>query len=234
MVKKATQMTDKILIIDDDTELLKMLKKYFTINAPNKYEIITAENGMEGLAKITPQPDLILLDINMPKIDGIELCQKIRDQVTCPILFLTARVEEQDIVNGLSVGGDDYILKPFRLKELEARIAAHLKREVRRKNKTSCRFQGDLSIDYAAKAVQLQGNTLELTKLEYEIVAFLSTHPGMVFDKERIYESVCGFDAEGDSRVVTELIRRIRNKMQQYTQTEYIETVWGMGYRWAK
>lgn len=234
MIKKATQMTDKILIIDDDTELLKMLKKYFTINASNKYEIITAENGMEGLEKVNLQPDLILLDVNMPKIDGIEVCQRIRSQVDCPILFLTARVEEQDVVNGLSVGGDDYILKPFRLKELEARIAAHLKREVRRSHKTNCRFQGDLSIDYTAKTVQVQENILELTKLEYEIVAFLSTHPGMVFDKERIYESVCGFDAEGDSRVVTELIRRIRNKMQRYTQTEYIETVWGMGYRWAK
>lgn len=227
-------MTSKILIIDDDTELLKMLKKYFTLNAADQYEIITAENGMEGLNKINLQPDLILLDINMPKIDGIEVCQKIRDQVDCPILFLTARVEEQDIVNGLSAGGDDYILKPFSLKELDARITAHLKREVRRSHKTSCRFQGELLIDYAAKAVQIQGNTLDLTKLEYGILAFLSTNPGMVFDKERIYESVCGFDAEGESRVVTELIRRIRNKLQQYTQTEYIETVWGMGYRWIK
>lgn len=165
---------------------------------------------MEGIDKINAQPDLILLDINMPKIDGIEVCQKIREQVNCPIIFLTARVEEQDIVNGLSVGGDDYILKPFRLKELEARIAAHLKREVRRSYKTNCRFQGELSIDYAAKTVQIQENTLELTKVEYEILAFLSMHPGMVFDKERIYKRVCGFDAEGDSRVVTELIRRIR------------------------
>jgi len=228
------KMAGRILIIDDDTELLKMLKKYFTLNAPNRYEITTAENGMEGLRKISPQPDLILLDVNMPKVDGIEVCQKIRGQVDCPILFLTARVEEQDIVNGLSAGGDDYILKPFSLKELEARIAAHLKREMRRKNKTNCRFYGELSIDYAAKTVQIQGNNLELTKLEYEILAFLSMHPGMVFDKERIYEKVCGFDAEGDSRVVTELIRRIRKKLLQYTQTEYIETVWGMGYRWAK
>lgn len=228
------KMACRILIIDDDIELLKMLKKYFTLSASAQYEIITAENGMEGLNKVNPQPDLILLDINMPKIDGLEVCQKIRDRVDCPILFLTARVEEQDIVNGLSVGGDDYILKPFSLKELEARITAHLKREMRRKHRTSCRFQGELSIDYMAKTVQIREITLELTKLEYEILAFLSMHPGMVFDKERIYERVCGFDAEGDSRVVTELIRRIRKKLQQYTQTEFIETVWGMGYRWAK
>ena len=222
-------MAYKILVIDDDTELLQMLRSYFEIK---KYEIITAENGAEGLRKMNSQPDIILLDINMSKIDGIEVCRRIRDKTSCPILFLTARVEEQDIVNGLSSGGDDYILKPFRLKELDARIIAHLKREQRRKNRSECRFQGELSIDYSAKTVQIHEDFLELTKLEYEIIEFLSMSPGMVFGKERIYEKVCGFDAEGDSRVVTELIRRIRKKMQQYTETEYIETVWGMGYRW--
>ncbi len=222
-------MAYKILVIDDDTELLQMLRSYFEIK---KYGIITAENGAEGLRKMNSQPDIILLDINMSKIDGIEVCRRIRDKTSCPILFLTARVEEQDIVNGLSSGGDDYILKPFRLKELDARITAHLKREQRRKNRSECRFQGELSIDYSAKTVQIHEDFLELTKLEYEIIEFLSMNPGMVFGKERIYEKVCGFDAEGDSRVVTELIRRIRKKMQQYTETEYIETVWGMGYRW--
>ncbi|MDE6432767.1 MAG: response regulator transcription factor [Lachnospiraceae bacterium] len=224
-------MAYKILIIDDDKELLKMLIRYFEIK---KYEIITAENGAEALSKMKLQPDIILLDINMPEIDGIEVCRKIRDKVSCPILFLTARVEEQDIINGLSSGGDDYILKPFSLKELDARITAHLKREVRRKNRTECCFQGELSIDYKAKTVQIHANYLELTRLEYEIIEFLSMNPGMVFDKERIYEKVCGFDAEGDSRVITELIRRIRKKLQQYTKTDYIETVWGMGYRWTK
>lgn len=222
-------MAYKILVIDDDAELLQMLRSYFEIK---KYEIITAEDGAEGLRKMNSQPDIILLDINMPRIDGIEVCRRIRDKTSCPILFLTARVEEQDIVNGLSSGGDDYILKPFRLKELDARITAHLKREQRRKNRSECCFQGELSIDYSAKTVQIHEDFLELTKLEYEIIEFLSMNPGMVFEKERIYEKVCGFDAEGDSRVVTELIRRIRKKMQQYTETEYIETVWGMGYRW--
>lgn len=224
-------MAYKILIIDDDTELLKMLKSYFELK---KYEVITAENGAEGLSKMKLQPDLILLDINMPRIDGIEICRRIRDKVDCPILFLTARVDEQDIVNGLSSGGDNYILKPFSLKELDARITAHLKREVRRKNKAECCFQGELAIDYHAKTVQIHENYLELTKLEYAIIEFLSMNPGMVFDKDRIYEKVCGFDAEGDSRVITELIRRIRKKFQQYTETEYVETVWGMGYRWIK
>lgn len=224
-------MADRILIIDDDRELLKMLRQYFELK---KYEVITAENGAEGLRKISLRPDLILLDVNMPSIDGIEVCRRIRDKVSCPVLFLTARVEEQDVVNGLSSGGDDYILKPFRLKELDARITAHLKREARRRGKSECRFQGDLSIDYKAKTVQIQGDDLELTRLEYGIIEFLSMNPGMIFDKDRIYEKVCGYDAEGDGRVITELIRRIRNKFRQHTETEYIETVWGMGYRWTK
>lgn len=224
-------MAYRILIIDDDTQLLKMLKKYLEIK---KYEIITAENGSEGLHKIKLQPDIILLDVNMPNIDGIEVCRRIRDKVACPILFLTARVEEQDVVNGLSSGGDDYILKPFSLKELDARIMAHLKRETRRKEKTKYCFQGELSIDYQAKTVQVHTEDLALTRLEYGIIEFLSVNPGVVFDKERIYEKVCGYDADGDSRVITELIRRIRKKFRQYTKNEYIETIWGMGYRWIK
>ncbi len=224
-------MAYKILIIDDDAELLKMLKKYLEIK---RYEIITAENGLEGLNKIKLQPDIILLDVNMPNMDGIEVCRRVRDKVSCPIIFLTARVDEQDVVNGLSSGGDDYILKPFGLKELDARIKAHLKRETRRKEKTEVCFQGELSIDYTAKTVQIHTDYLELTRSEYGIIEFLTMNPGMIFDKERIYERVCGYDAEGDSRVITELIRRIRKKIQQYTETEYIETIWGMGYRWIK
>ena len=204
-------MAYRILIVDDDIELLKMLKNYFEIK---RYDVMMAEDGTDALEKIHKKPDIILLDINMPKIDGLEVCRRIRGKVTCPIIFLTAKVEEQDRVNGLLSGGDDYILKPFSLKELDARIIAHLKREERHKGKS----------EY----------DLELTKLEYAIIEFLSMNPGQVFDRERIYEKVCGYDAEGDSRVVTELIRRVRKKLAEYTQTEYIETVWGMGYRWKR
>ena len=113
---------------------------------------------------------------------------------------------------GLLSGGDDYILKPFSMKELDARIIAHLKREERLHRKTEQRFYGELVIDYVSKCVHMKGNTLELTKLEYEIIEFLSMNPEMVFDKERIYEKNSGYDVEGDSRVVTELISRIRKK----------------------
>ena len=224
-------MTYRLLIADDDEELVKMLKSYLEIKG---FEILTAGDGLEVLEKLSKNPDLILLDINMPRMDGIEVCRKIRNETACPILFLTARVEEQDRVNGLLSGGDDYITKPFSLKELEARITAHLKREERQKFRTSSRYENGLWIDYAGKEVRFEGKEIPLTRLEYEIVEFLSAHPGQVFDRERIYERVCGYNAEGDSRVVTELVRRIRKKFSVCLKDEVIETVWGSGYRWKK
>ena len=224
-------MTYRLLIADDDEELVKMLKSYLEIKG---FEIQTAGDGLEVLEKLTKNPDLILLDINMPRMDGIEVCRKIRNETACPILFLTARVEEQDRVNGLLSGGDDYITKPFSLKELEARITAHLKREERQKFRTSSRYENGLWIDYAGKEVRFEGKEIPLIRLEYEIVEFLSAHPGQVFDRERIYERVCGYNAEGDSRVVTELVRRIRKKFSVCLKDEVIETVWGSGYRWKK
>lgn len=227
--RKVKRMAYRILIVDDDEELLKMLRSCFEIKG---YTVMTAKNGVAALKEASNSPDIILQDINMPGLDGMEVCRRIRDKVSCPILFLTARVEETDRVNGLLSGGDDYILKPFSLKELEARIQAHLAREERHKRDSRFRFFGGLAIDYTAKSVQVGKESLELTRLEYGVIEFLSTHPGQVFDRERIYERVCGYDAEGDSRVVTEIIRRVRNKLKTYTDEEYIETVWGMGYRW--
>ena len=147
-------MNYKILIVDDDRDLLEMLNQYFTLK---NYTIITAENGVEAIEKINMNPDIILLDVNMPGMDGIEVCKRIRDIVSCPIIFLTARVEEKDRIMGLLSGGDDYITKPFSLKELDARIIAHLKREERIHKKTEQRFYGDLIIDYARKLVQIKG-----------------------------------------------------------------------------
>lgn len=224
-------MRNRLLFVDDDRALLKMLGNYFSRKG---YEVLTAAGGLEALEKVSQGPDLILLDVNMPDVNGLEICRRIRDQVSCPLLFLTAKVEEEDRVNGLLSGGDDYILKPFSLKELDARIQAHLKREERHRGKGDCRFQGGLCIDYAARQVQAEGRPVELTKMEYGVVEFLSMHPGQTFDRERIYERVCGYDGEGDSRVVTEIVRRIRKKLTERTGAEYIETVWGMGYRWKK
>lgn len=222
-------MQNKLLIVDDDKELLKMLRYYFELR---DYLIYTAEDGKEALEKIGIMPDLILLDINMPYMNGMEVCKHIRNKVSCPILFLTAKVEEQDIVNGLLSGGDDYITKPFSLKELEARISAHIIREERNRDKKRVKFSNKLSIDFVGRTVHYCDNEINLTKMEYEIVEFLSSHAGQVFDKERIYEKIWGYDGDGESRIVTELIRRIRKKISEYTEQEFIETVWGCGYKW--
>ena len=203
-------MKYKILVVDDDKELVKMLCSYFNMK---QYETITATDGMEALNKIKMKPDIILL---------------------CPILFLTARVDEDDKINGLLSGGDDYITKPFSLRELEARIVTNIKREERHQQKTEYRFMDEMLIDYSEKIVAIAGHRMEFTKIEYQIIEFLSMHPGQVFDKERIYAQVCGYDAEGDSRTITELVRRIRKKIADYSEKEYIETVWGIGYRWKK
>lgn len=224
-------MKYKILVVDDDKELVKMLCSYFNMK---QYKTITATDGMEALNKIKMKPDIILLDINMPRMDGIEVCRLIRSKVLCPILFLTARVDEDDKINGLLSGGDDYITKPFSLRELEARIVTNIKREERHQQKTEYRFMDEMLIDYSEKIVAIAGHRMEFTKIEYQIIEFLSMHPGQVFDKERIYAQVCGYDAEGDSRTITELVRRIRKKIADYSEKEYIETVWGIGYRWKK
>lgn len=166
-------MNYKILMVDDDRELLKMLNQYFTLK---NYTVIIAENGIEAMEKISVNPDIILLDVNMPGMDGIEVCRRIRDMVSCPIIFLTAKVEEQDRVMGLLSGGDDYVLKPFSLKELDARIIAHLKREERLHRKTEQRFYGELVIDYKEVILEVIENLLSnafryaKTKVEMEVL----------------------------------------------------------------
>ena len=226
-------MSKAIAVVEADESIREMLRYYFqsvgyAVRAYESGEALFA--GEEGLGL----PALYILDIMLPGMDGLELCRQIRDKISCPILFLTAKAEEQDRVNGLLSGGDDYILKPFSLKELEARIISHLKREERHRTKSEYRFREGLMIDYTAKEVRIDGKKADFTRTEYEIIEFLSMNPGQVFDRERIYEKVCGYDAQGDSRVITELIRRIRKKLAEYTTAEFIETVWGMGYRWEK
>ena len=220
-------MNNTIMIIDDEQMILDMLRDQFETE---QYRVITAKSSEEALRKLNGQPDIILLDINMPGMDGLELCRIIRDHVTCPILFLTARIEEADCVAGLRAGGDDYIMKPFSLAELMARVGAHLRRENRIQQKISMRGFGDIVVDYAARTVSRNGQAIELSKVEFDIVELLSLHPGQVFNRETIYERVRGFDGTADNTVVKEHIRRIRNKIGP----QHIETVWGCGYKWVK
>lgn len=224
-------MEGKILIADDETDIVVMLSQFFQGKG---YRILTATNGVETLKQVENNPDIILLDINMPGMDGLEVCQRIRDYVSCPILFLTARIEDADKVKGFSVGGDDYIVKPFSLVELEARVKAHLRRETRHSFNTQIKFIDELTIDYVERCIFYKGNKISLAKKEFDIVELLSINSGQVFDRERIYEKIWGYDSEGDSSVVAEHIRRIRTKIAAFTEKGYIETVWGCGYKWIK
>ncbi len=224
-------MRNRILIVDDEADIVSMLKDYFEFNG---YDTITAFSGREAVEKAEGQPDLILLDVNMPDLDGMEVCSRIRDFVSCPILFLTARIEERDKIKGFGSGGDDYIVKPFSMEELGARVAAHLRRERRQREPVRVCFDDKLAIDYTARSLYYDGKPLLLAKKEFDIVELLSRHAGQVFDKERIYELVWGYDREGDCSVVAEHIRRIRSKFTAACIRQHIETVWGVGYKWAK
>lgn len=223
-----TYMRQKLLIIDDEKGIVDMMKGYFAV----QYDVLTAYSGQEALQKVTACPDLILLDINMPEMDGLTVCQEIREYVTCPILFLTARVESADKIRGFRAGADDYIVKPFDLDELGARVEAHLRREQRRQGSITVRFFGELAVDYAARTVAINGEPVPFSKREFDIVELLSLNAGQVFDRERIYETIWGFDGEGNSDTIMEHIRKIRAKLAVHTLHSYIDTVWGCGYKW--
>ena len=224
-------MRDKILVVDDEKDIVSMLRDYFEING---YDVMTALNGAEAIKKAAKEPDLILLDINMPDIDGMEVCARIRDFVSCPILFLTARIDNTDKIKGFGIGADDYIIKPFSIDELGARVAAHLRRERRQRETPKVRFDDKLAIDYTDRSLYYDGQLISLAKKEFDIVELLSQHIGQIFSKERIYELVWDYDSDGDSSVVAEHIRRIRSKFSAANMKPYIETVWGVGYKWVR
>lgn len=229
-----------ILIIDDEEDLLVLLQQTLKKRG---YNVLTARDGFEGVSKAQLLPDLILLDIMLPGMDGFRVLSAIRDQVTCPILFLSAKQAEADRIMGLNLGGDDYLVKPFNLGELVARIEANLRREARSQahepgeqpRRRGRLFFGDLSLDIKARQVLFNEQTLSLTRREFDIVELLALHPGQVFSKEQIYARVWGYDAEGDSGTVTEHVKNIRAKLAEAGAAfDFIATVWGIGYRWQK
>ena len=223
-----SELKETLLIADDERGIVDTMKAYFS----PQYEVLTAYSGEEAIQKAEMQPDLILLDINMPRMDGLTVCQTIREHVACPILFLTARIESTDKINGFQAGADDYIVKPVDLDELAARIAAHLRREQRRHNQSIVRFFRELAVDYSARTVTIHNEPVILSKREFDILELLSLNTGQVFDRERIYEAVWGIDGDGNSDTVMEHIRKIRAKLAAHTLHSYIETVWGCGYKW--
>lgn len=224
-------MRYKILIVDDEKMMTDLLSDHLRDCG---YDTFVANNSSEAVALLQKLPDLIILDINMPGMDGLELCKNIRNHIICPILFVTARITEQDKINGFQYGGDDYITKPFSLNELTARVAAHLRRDERSKTKPDVLTSNDLLVNLSERSVFYNGAEISFSKREFDLIEFLMTNANQVFDRERIYERVWGYDAEGDSGVVKEHIRKIRLKLQKFTGNDYIETVWGVGYKWNR
>lgn len=222
-------MRHKILIIDDEAMMTELLSDYLSDEG---YETYTADSAEKAFDALPQNPNLIILDINMPGMDGLEFCRKIRNNVSCPIIFVTAKITEHDKIKGLQYGGDDYITKPFSLKELSARIAAHLRRDERYHKNVSVLTCGELIVNLSHHRVFYGEKEIDFSKKEFEIIEFLLTNVGMVFDRERIYERIWGYDAEGSADVIKEHIRKIRAKLYEASGQEYIETVWGVGYKW--
>lgn len=216
----------KILAVDDDKNILKLLKNALLKDG---YEVTVKNNPAEVLSEDLMKYDLILLDVMMPEIDGFDLCARIRDRADCPILFLTAKTMEADIMKGLGVGGDDYITKPFGIGELRARVAAHMRREHReKKNAVSI---GNVQFQLLAKKALAGGQEIPFTKSEYAICEYLALNHGQVFSKERIYEHVFGYDGDSDIAVITEHVKNIRGKLKLAGE-DPLKTVWGIGYKW--
>ena len=221
-------MAYRILIVDDEIEVVTMLQSFLLRNS---YQVSCVSNGVEAISKAAEQPDLILLDINMPQMDGIEVCKAIREVVSCPIVFLTARDQDTDKIEGFTAGGDDYIVKPFSLAELGARIEAHLRRD-RRSKDIQRKVFGDITIDYSSREVFVRGEKLHFNRKDFDIVQLLSLNRGQTFDRAKIYDRVWGLEGNGDDIVIMEHIRRIRLAFAKAGCESCIETVWGMGYKW--
>ncbi len=218
----------EILAVDDDEGILRVMEKALSKEG---YAVTAVSEPLQIEQMDLNRYQLILLDVMMPGMDGFTLVEKIRERVDCPILFVTAKTEEEDVMRGLGLGGDDYITKPFGIGELRARVAAHLRREGRqKKNLVSV---GEAQFYLLAKELRYRGEALNLTKSEYRICEYLALNRGQVFSKEQIYEYVFGFDGESDSSAITEHVKNIRGKCKK-VGFEPIETVWGIGYRWNK
>ena len=219
-----------ILAVDDDPDLCTLLK---TALERDGHAVEIRTSGVTVTESLCRWADCILLDIMMPGEDGFALCRRIRADTDAPILFLTARTDEPSVLTGLGLGADDYLTKPFRLAELRARVAAHLRRSSRTPAHTLER--SGVRFDLAAKSAAVSGQTLPFTKSEYAICEYLALHAGQTFSKEQIYEAVFGYDGSADDTAVTQHIKNIRAKLRAAglpNADGIIKTVWGVGYVW--
>ncbi len=226
-----------ILIVEDNKDLLNLLK----INLSDQgYKIITAQDGITALDLYhSQQPDLVILDIMIPKMDGLDVCKAIRkENRTIPVLMLTAKAEELDKILGLEIGADDYMTKPFSVRELLARIKAIFRRVDLSKNgeenqKKMLTFD-DLVMDTSKRKVTIGNESIELTSKEYDLLLLFFTNPGKAYSREELLNTVWGYSYEGYSHTVNSHINRLRSKIENDpSEPHYIRTVWGVGYRFA-
>lgn len=219
-----------LLVVDDNRDLCQVVQ---TALERDGHRIETRLSGTALTELLCRWADCILLDVMMPGEDGFAVCRRIRDLTDAPILFLTARTDEASVLEGLGIGADDYLAKPFRVAELRARVAAHL----RRQNRTPAHrlVRGGVSFDLSARQAAVGENPLPLTRSEYAICEYLALHAGQTFTKEQIYETVFGIDGTADDTAITQHIKNIRAKLRAAGVAEpeaLLKTVWGVGYQW--
>ncbi len=225
-------MTKKILIVDDEKAIVDILK--FNLMREG-YQTIEAYDGEEGYHKaIEEKPDLILLDVMLPSMPGFDVCKKIREKSAVPIIMLTARTDEIDKVLGLELGADDYITKPFGIREVMARVKANLRRnalDVAEESNGEILHFGNLTIDIGKYEASKNGQVLELTLREFELLKFLASQPEKIFSREVLLEKVWGYEYLGDVRTVDVTIRRLREKVEDdASEPAFVMTKRGVGY----
>jgi len=227
----------KVLVIEDDPTMIDVLR--YNLKREG-YEVRTASDGAQGLEAVrSEKPDLVILDVMLPKMDGYEVCRILRKETTVPILMLTARIEETDRVVGLELGADDYVTKPFSMRELMARIRAMLRRSEMAKQEATQVVEtgqvsmkvGDLEIDTARHKVFREGVTIELSRMEFALLEFLSRNQGQVFSRDHLLEKVWGYDFSGDTRTVDVHVSWLRRKIEaDPAHPRHLLTVRGVGY----
>jgi phosphate regulon transcriptional regulator PhoB len=228
-------MAKKILIAEDEHDVIKLLK--YNLEKEG-FKTIYTSDGSLVLAEIRRnEPDLVILDLMMPGVDGLEICRQIRRHEkygSLPVLMLTARSEEADRVVGLEIGADDYVTKPFSMRELVARVRALLRRQEGPAAQRATLQRGSLTIDPSAHSVTIAGRRIELSALEFKLLHYLGSHPGMVFSRDQLLDRVWGDDRSVTPRSVDVYVRRVREKIEPQPQSPtYIQTVHGVGYRFA-
>lgn len=228
----------KILIIEDDANICTLEKDYLEANG---FEVSTAANGNAGLEKaLNENFSLILLDIMLPGIDGMEICRKVREKKDIPILLVSAKKEDLDKITGLGYGADDYIVKPFSPKELVARVIAHISRYERltaknENNNAKTIEIGGLKLDGKSRRAFVNGSELVLTNKEFDLLYFLASSPDTVYSKEELFNEIWNYDSIGETSTITVHVNRIRDKIKEVDPTiDFINTVWGKGYRFNK